>query len=449
MANSVRSTPMKQLLTILAALVVAMAFGQRHSAAQSPRPPKNAEDVLGHLVVEASRRDARPPPRTKIGVEPSTASDEGDVMLHAVVGRDLELSGEFAVLTDSQIPDGLYLADDPVDVVAWKKAGAEAVVRLRGTKKGDTEHTLTAEAYLTDHGSDAVFTKTLVVSNDELRVASHRLADAVIGALTGQEGAFASQLAFVMTTGKTRRVYRIDADGHDPRAVSREGELTLTPAFGPNQALYYAASVRNGRFRIYRAGVEEPLSFEPVGSVYGMAFSPDKRRVALSIGVGAMIHVFTGPSDFSKLTRLSPIDRAMHPAFSPSGKVAFSGAAGEWVQRIYVDGKPVTNPGISASGPTFCRHPEGTRLVYHVGVGKNTDLVASDENGTNMARLTKGQGRNSFPACSPDGRLVAFFSTRKTGAGPGLYVMRTDGWYAQRISTLTGDSLRWARLPQH
>ena len=62
-------------------------------------------------------------------------------------------------------------------------------------------------------------------------------------------------------------------------------------------------------------------------------------------------------------------------------------------------------------------------------------------------RLTQNQGRNGYPACSPDGRLVAFFSTRTSGEGPGLYVMRLDGGRPKRISTLVGDSLRWDPLP--
>ena len=37
------------------------------------------------------------------------------------------------------------------------------------------------------------------------------------------------------------------------------------------------------------------------------------------------------------------------------------------------------------------------------------DLVMADEVGRGVSRLTQGQGSNSYPACSPDGRLVAFY----------------------------------------
>jgi len=95
----------------------------------------------------------------------------------------------------------------------------------------------------------------------------------------------------------------------------------------------------------------------------------------------------------------------------------------------------------------FCNHPDGVRLVFAAGAGKDTDLVATGENGGALLRLTQSQGRNGYPACSPDGRLIAFFSTRTSNEGPGLYLMRVDGGRPKRISPLLGDSLRWDVLP--
>ena len=109
--------------------------------------------------------------------------------------------------------------------------------------------------------------------------------------------------------------------------------------------------------------------------------------------------------------------------------------------------KPISPEGLFASSPTFCNHPDGVRAIFAVGVGRDSDLVATGEHGGQLARLTQNQGRNTAPACSPDGRLIAFFSTRTSSEGPGLYVMRTDGGRPKRISTLLGEALRWDALP--
>ena len=135
----------------------------------------------------------------------------------------------------------------------------------------------------------------------------------------------------------------------------------------------------------------------------------------------------------------------MHPTFTPAGKLAFVGD-GKVGRQIFVDGKPISPEGLSASAPVFCNHPDGIRAVFALGAGKNTDLVVTGELGGQLVRLTQGQGRNNYAACSPDGRLVAFFSTRTSGEGPGLYIMRIDGGRPKRIATLLGDSLIWEAL---
>jgi TolB protein len=97
-------------------------------------------------------------------------------------------------------------------------------------------------------------------------------------------------------------------------------------------------------------------------------------------------------------------------------------------------------------------------VLYTVGVGAGADVVASDTAGGGVRRLTQHEGANTYAACSPDGRLVAFFSTgkRKRGdgvgsadqeAGAGLFIMPiARPWLAKKISTEVGESLRWEPL---
>ena len=108
-----------------------------------------------------------------------------------------------------------------------------------------------------------------------------------------------------------------------------------------------------------------------------------------------------------------------------------------------------SNPTPSALEETTRGRPTGRpRVVFTVGVGNGADLVSTDTRGGNITRITQNQGANSYPACSPDGRLLAFFSTRKSDKGPGLYVVPIAGvWRARRISSELGESLRWESLP--
>lgn len=432
-----RLTPLfTGFVTLLAAALPPSHARSQNRAAPAPDP----QDLLGNMVVVAGA--TRPLP--KIAILPSLASDLEDVTLRAVVRRDLDLCGEFEVLSDSAAPDGLYLSDTPIDFKAWAGKGVSALIKVSGKPSGEGRAELRAQAYFMNHTSAPVFDKRYAVPAADLRDESHRVADRLIGALTGQNGGFASRMTFVSGAGKLRRVFTIDADGHDAKAISPPDQLALAPAFGKDDKLYYAASINHGEYRIYTAsGDLVPLPVQ--GSVYGIAFSKDRSQLALSIAVGSTIKLFTGP-DFSSVKPAYDIGMTLRPAFTPSGKVAFSGA-GKFGQRIYVDGKPISPDGLFASSPTFCNHPDGVRAIFAAGVGKGTDLVATGEKGGSLVRLTQNQGHNGYPACSPDGRLIAFFSTRKSNEGPGLYIMRVDGLRPKRISNLQGDSLRWDPLP--
>ncbi|MEZ4300949.1 MAG: tolB protein [Polyangiaceae bacterium] len=407
-----------------------------HEGRTDAPPP---EDLLGTMVIEAGAARSLP----KIGVVPSLSADTEDVALRAVVRRDLDLCGEFELLAESAAPDGLYLADSPVDTKAWANKGAEAVVRVSASKSGDRVE-LTGQAFLTSVGATPVLEKKMTVLGADLRAASHRLADSLIGALTGTNGGFASRLTFASGTGKVRRVYVIDADGAGARAVSPEDETALAPAFGAGNEVYYASSKGVGEYRIHtESGKDQALSTR--GSVYGIAFDASRTKVAVSLGSGGSIRLLSGP-DLAHLTPATSVPFAMEPTFSPTGKLTFAGMDGAH-QRVYVDGKPVTPGGTFSMSPTFCKHPDGTRLVFAAGAAGQTDLYSTGETGGTTVRLTQNHGSNSSPACSPDGRLVAFFSTRTGGEGPGLYVMRADGLRPKRISPLLGDSLRWEALP--
>jgi TolB protein len=422
------------LLSLLAPLAVAAQDGN-----PSDQPPK-PEDLLGNIVVVAGA--TKPLPR--IAVLPSKSFDMEDVTMRMVARRDLDLCGEFDLLPDSEAPAEAEGAET-VDPSIWAKKKVEALVGVTARPiEGQGKVELRGRVYLVAHGNKPVFDRRFVVPASDMRAEAHRLVDLVIGALTGQNGGFASHMTFASGTGKLRRVFTIDADGFDPKAVSPGDQIALAPAFGKGDELYWSASTNNGEYKIRTASggtVDLPIK----GSVYGLAFSKDRSQVAVSIGVDDTIKLFVGP-DFATLQPATEVGMALRPTFTPSGKLAFAGA-GRWGQRIYADGKPISPDGLFASSPTFCNHPDGVRAVYAVGVGKDTDLIATGERGGDMVRLTQGQGRNGYPSCSPDGRLVAFFSTRTSGEGPGLYIMRLDGGRSKRISTLLGDSLRWEALP--
>jgi TolB protein len=436
----VKSTFVLSLLSIVACCYSTAAKAQLNPTA-TPAPD---EKLLGDIVVTGTQVEHV----TKLAILRSNSPDYEDVVVRSVVRHDLELSGMFDVIPDGKAPPGNYEFDDPVDLPAWQKLGAEVIVKVAARKTKESKVEIFSLAYFLDVGKIPVYERRIVVGTDDVRVAGHRVTDALLGAITGRPGSFASHFGLSTPWGRARRVLTMDADGAGLTPVTDPQDTSIAPFWGPNQTLHFTQSVRYSPFHLMVIKSKQivPMNVPFSTSIYAAAFSPDGQKLAMAVAEEGRSSIYVGNSDGTQFSRVSSSEIATSPVFSPNGKLAWvAGGAKQGSQRVYVDGKPVSPNGFTASTPTFCDTELGVRLVYAVVVGSGRmDLVMSDEHGRDMARLTQGQGSNLAPACSPDGRLLAFFSTRKSG--PGLYLLNLKRFTSVRVTPQVGESLTWARL---
>lgn len=428
-------------------LLAALVFTRVSIAQTQPAPaapPTPDERLLGDIVVTGTQVERF----TKLAVLRSNSPDYEDVVVRSVVRHDLELSGMFDMIPDSKAPPGNYEFDDPVDLPAWQKLGAEVIVKVAARKNREGKIEIFSLAYFLDVGKDPVYERRIVVSADDVRMAAHRVTDALLAAITGRPGSFASHFALSTPWGKGRRILTMDADGASITPVTDPKDTSIAPFWGPNQALFFSQSVNYSPFRLMtvKGGRVERFTLPFNTSIYAASFSADRQKLAVAVAEEGRSTIYVGGADGTGFAKVSTSEIATSPVFSPSGKLAWiAGGAQQGSQRVFVDGKPVSPNGFTAASPTFCDTELGVRLVYAVAVGNNRmDLVMSDEHGRDMARLTQGQGSNSAPACSPDGRLLAFFSTRK--GAPGLYMLNLKRFTSVRVTSQLGESLSWARL---
>jgi TolB protein len=423
------------LLALLAQASLARAQDQQPAGPQDESP-------LGQLLITGNTQDQVTP----LAILPSLSPDLEDVIVRGVVRRDFELTGMFNVIPDNKAPEGLYGFEDPVDIKAWTRLGAEVIIKVAARQADGGNIKIYGLCYFLSHGKEPVYEKTFVVRKDQVRVTAHRITDALLGAITGRNGGFSSHLTFTARVSKNASVYTVDADGHNIQAVSSAADTSLAPFWGPNGSLFYLRSHNYSAFQLVQVGGAAPLQLPFKDSVYSAAFSPDHKRLAVAVANAEGSSVYVGNADGSNMQKVSKTEVATHPVFSPSGKLAWVGGAAEHAgHRIYVDGKAVSPPGFSAAAPSFCDTEDGIFLTYAVAVGEGQDLVMSGETGGNLTRLTQHQGSNSYPACSPDGRLLAFFSDHTKS--PGLYIKSLKSGQQQKISSQVGMSLRWAALP--
>jgi hypothetical protein len=167
-----------------------------------PPPPGSSsassapdESLLGTVEVNGAAGLA---PLPKLAVVPIVTTGSADSIANLVVRRDMELSGQFDVMDESASPAGPFTHASPVDLGAWRGKGAEYVLRiLAEPAPNDSIRTqLVGEAYVTparaasDPASDPkpAFRTVVLTSTLEVRAASHRLVDQLLGALTGRPG---------------------------------------------------------------------------------------------------------------------------------------------------------------------------------------------------------------------------------------------------------------------
>jgi len=409
------------------------------TGAGAPAVEVGAGDLLGELVVQAA--PDRPLKLPKLALEKAPELAGVHAVFEKLAARDLDLSGQFAVLTKGDA----VVFDTPLDAEKWRRKGVEYVVRTRAELLDDGRVRLELRVFMPELGELPAADLSEVVVASQVRQGGHRLVDRAIGSLTGVDGPFDSRILVVAREGGRgqRRLYGMDVDGQRLRALSPAEHTVITATFGPDGVPYWAGGPRGTAHRVYRFGQDEPVSVGVRGSVYGLAYDAHNERWAVAVAQQSRIQLFTGRS-LDSLKVATDVEFALAPTFAPDGKLIYSATKGRST-RIRTAKRAYSPSSAPATHPRVCDGPDGTHVVYQMGREKKTEIYRAPFGGGPVERLTGEAGQNHHPACSPDGRLIAFASTRRSGQGPGLYLMRADGRRAKRIAALLPEEIHWAR----
>lgn len=369
----------------------------------------------------------------KIAIAPVPGEASVSSTVSETAGRDFTLSSMFQVLDPKSFTANLEKEGMSIEPSSWRTVGAEGVIKGMSSMRGSNVH-LELRLYVVSRGSDAVLKKEYDVAPNAVRGAVHQFANEVVKYFTGTAGSFGSRLVFSATTGRGQKgIFSIDSDGQGLGRLQAVSNVALAPAVGPG-GVHYAAGLADGSYQLFKVGNPAAV-LKHAGLVFGVAFGGGK--MALVISQNGASDIYTGAPDGSGLTKVTNGGLNTHPAFGPGGQLAYVSNQGGNPQ-IYVDGKRASFRGTYNMAPVWCNDPEGLKILFMGRDGGSWDIFSSDPGGSSMKRLTQDQGSNTYPACSPDGRSVAFFSTRG-----GLYLANMQGQNQQKIASVTGESLRW------
>jgi TolB protein len=342
----------------------------------------------------------------KIALPPVVGDSAVSGSVVETAGRDFTLSSLFQVLDPASFTANLGAEGTSIDPASWRNVGAEGVVKGSSTPRGAGVH-LELRLYVVSRGADAVLKKEYDVPAGGVRTAVHQFDNEVVKWFTGTAGSFGSRMVFSATTGRGQKgIFTVDSDGQGLGRLPAVSNVALAPAIGPG-GVYYSAGLPDGAYSLFKVGNPNAV-LQRAGLIFGVAFGGSK--MALVVSQGGASDIFVGNADGSALQKTTSGGLNTHPAFGPGGELAYVSNMGGNPQ-IYVDGKRVSWRGTYNMAPAWCNDPEGTKILFMGRDGAVWDIFSVDPGGAaaSMKRLTQDQGSNTYPACSPDGRSVAFF----------------------------------------
>jgi TolB protein len=277
-----------------------------------------------------------------------------------------------------------------------------------------------------------VFSKEYSGSANNPRLYAHTVSDEIHQQQRGLRGVARTKLAFVSDRDRQRvdgtvenrevkEIYYSDYDGANQRRMTVSRQLNGFPNWAPDaRALAYMSWKPNPDIFIsylYQGVLQNPT--KGVGTNYLPVFSPDGKQIAFMSGRDGNTEIYVANIDGSNVRRLTN-----HPAYestptwSPSGsQIAFtSDRTGK--AQIYImnaaDGsnlRRLTTAESEADRPTWCSAFDEIAFSARTS-SSGFDIKVYDFSSGQTRQLTFGEGTNEGPAYSPNGRHLAFTSTR-------------------------------------
>ncbi len=399
-------------------------------------------------------------PRIRLAVaefQPRSVEQQQVSLTHVfnqTLWNDLDSAGIFEMVSKSMFPEKTPAEPEEVVFKNWSESPASAQMLVFGkTENVNGGLVITARLFdIRSTSNPSVLGKRYVATMNEIstREAAHRFANEIIQALGGGvPGINLTRIAFVSTRTGHPEIWVMDYDGFGQRPITSYGSYSTTPRWSPDNTRMAFTSYAGGTPQIYMFSLLTNRRI-PFPSYKGLnttpAWSPDGGKVAFCSSMSGDPEIYVSDPTGSNLLRLtfSPgVD--ISPAWNPKtgNEIAYVSDRSRSPQ-IYVMSADGTNlrrlvsAGGDASSPSWS--PNGLFMAYHWRVSETGtyDIYVIEIATGKIIQLTHDARRNEHPVWSPDGRHIAFESTR-SGTRQ-IWTMLADGSNPRQ---LTQDGQNW------
>lgn len=434
-------TPARWRLGVAAAAVVLLtlaAHGQQPQ--QAPQQPTDLAVVISG--------EPGTPPRYAVPDFVALSPDAADIgrTIGQILWDDLNYERELYLIprdTYATIPQAR--AADQIPFQSWRELGADAVVFGTVQRTGDT---VTVQARLFNVRSrQQVYGKEFSGKASNPRLFAHTVSDEIFLQQRGLHGVARTKLAFssdrdrqkvtgTVQNRDVKEIYIADYDGANARRITVSRQLNINPSWSPDGNAIAYTSFRTGTPEIYISRIFQGILQNPTkgtGNNYLPVYAPDGTRIAFMSARDGNPEIYVMNVDGSNLRRLTTtrLTANSSPTWSPSGnEIAFTSDR-SGTPQIYVMGadgtnlRRITQNESYADRPTWSPAPYN-EIAYAARTGPGFDIKVYDVATGQTRQLTFGNGTNESPAYSPNGRHIAFTSTRGAGRVE-IWTMTRDG----------------------
>ncbi len=375
-----------------------------------------------------------------IAVVAFRGDDASPQKIGAIVLADLERSGQFRGV------DNAGGAIDEVtrpDVAVWRQRGADSLVTGSVTRLADGRFDVRFRLWDVVRGQD-MGGQSYAVTQADLRLAAHRIADFVYEKLTGDKGIFSTRIAYVTKVQTRYNLWVADADGENSQTALASPEPIISPAWSPNGSQLAYVSFESRKPVVYVHDVptgKRRLVANFRGSNSAPAWSPDGRTLAVTLsrdGGSQLYSIDSNGGEPRRLAQSASIDT--EPAYSADGKTIFfvsdRGGAPQIYRMAAAGGSPerVTYSGGYNISPALS--PDGRWLAYISRISGAFKLHVMELSSGTVTAVTDTSADES-PSFSPNGRLIVYATTIQ--GKEALMTTTLDGKIKARLNGQGGD----------
>ncbi len=373
-----------------------------------------------------------------------------------VASTDLGLAGFFKVVDQKAYLANLVVEGLGINPQDWKNVGAEGVIKARATAFGN-DVKLEFRLYEVTKGDQPVLSKDYRGSVSSARALVHQWCNDVVRYYTGEDGFFNSRIAFASSTaGRRRDIFVMDWDGSSVASVTTNKSHNMLPTWAPDGSELLFTSFSGGKPDLYaigsRGGKQRVISARN-GINTGGTYSPDGSKIAVTLSQDGNSEIYLLSAAGAILKRLTNnpfIDTS--PSWSPDGShLAFvsdrHGNPQIWMMAADGSGQTkLTRRGNYNQEPSWCPRKDQNQIAFTARDEKfSYDIFTVNvDNPDQVKRITEGTGSNMHPTWAPNGRALAYESTRG-----GIWISTADARVERQIYRGNASAPNWSPALKH